>query len=779
MRRSRIIALAALGTVLLGAPAALQAGGGPGNLLVVVNDESPDSLDVANHYRLRRDIPERCFCHLRLKPVHDISRADFERQILGPVLDHIEREGLRGHTRFIVFTCGLPYRVNWTASAKTSVCTVAATGSTSIGHMKKQPYYTSRKPFRSLPGMPYLSICLTGYSAADVIRCIDQGVASDGTRPKGTIYLFDGIGPRARVHPAYGRPEGIEEIQKHGVRYEVRSGHSLKDEKDVLGYWTGAVRVNTKNIRFLPGALADHLTSFGGILFNNKSQMSILDFIRAGASGSYGTVMEPTNIPTRHSKGWVFGRYLSGLSLIEAYWSSVEDVQLGVFVGEALATPFAHRPEVKIEGAHPKKPAKGVAKLKVTARPKKDGIRLRDLTWWVDGRPFGPAYAPESLVGTDVKLEVDGQTLSAVFAKDGGIRRLARELAEAVNRDGELGKPDGIRAEVQGSRLVLRARREGPGANGRKWKARVTGGGEGCDIKVDPDTGKLSGGAETQKNPAFLEISFNAKKPLAGDSVTIASGGETYKAVMDEKDLASTSPVISFVRKLLGPMKESKVFGQPKARALGGQRAKRVILQLVSPKEAEEGNGQKVKITVSRGKGSKFYISPAGDRVLENGATRTFYAAAEIDLFAVFDPLASREVELDTRKLGDGYHTLFLSAEEDSPVRTKGWATAALKVQNKGGKLRLSVPKGATFRSPVKLSARFYGTFPGGPKRMVLLVDGREAGTFDRSKKIVFDPTKFPLGEGSHSFQVHVEPRKQDMPTVTSDPVMVNFQRGK
>ncbi|MCU0723509.1 MAG: TIGR03790 family protein, partial [Planctomycetes bacterium] len=275
---------------LLAAPAAL-AGGGPQNLIVVVNDDSQESLDVANHYRLARKVPAACFCHLRVKPVHDFPRGDFEREILNPILEHVRKNGLEGHARFLVFTKGLPYRVDWNSTTKVSVTTPAAAGSMGIGHMNQQPYYQAKTHFRGLPGMPYLAVCLTGYTVEDVKRCIDQGVASDGTKPGGTIYLFDGVGPRARVHPAYGRDEAVAGLKELGIKFEVRPEHSLTAEQDVLGYWTGAVRVNTKGIRFLPGALADHLTSFGGILFDNKSQMSILDFIQAGATGSYGTVM--------------------------------------------------------------------------------------------------------------------------------------------------------------------------------------------------------------------------------------------------------------------------------------------------------------------------------------------------------------------------------------------------------------------------------------------------------------------------------------------------------
>jgi uncharacterized protein (TIGR03790 family) len=766
------------GTVLvlfLVAASSVLACGGPQNLVVVVNEESRDSLDVASHYGNARKLPGACFCFLRLKPAHDISRTDYEEKILKPVLEHIEKNGLKEHTRCIVFTMGLPYRILWNASTKVAVTTPAATGSMDIGHMKKQPYYREATCFRGKPGMPYLSVCLTGYTVEDVKRCIDQGVASDATFPKGTVYLFDGVGPRARVHPRYGRPEAVEGLKKYGIKTEVRPKHSLKDEKDVLGYWTGAVRVNTKNIVFLPGALADHLTSFGGILFNNKSQMSILDFIKAGATGSYGTVMEPTNIHTRHSKGWVFCRYASGLSLAESYWSCVQDVQIGVFVGEPLARPFAKKPEVKAEGPGAKSICSGEILLKITASPSKEGVRFRDLSWWVDGRPFGPALSHAKAEGTEVTLTVGDRAFKETFQEAEGVEGLARALAKAVDGDAELAKPEGVKAEAVGKTLFIEARLEGDRLNGTKVKVEIAppeGGAQGVEVKAEPGMLELSGGAETKVVPAHVELTVNGKKMLEGDSVTIASGGETYSATVDAEDLGAPSPVVSFVRKLLAPMKDSKIFREPKARVAGT----RAVITLFSIKEAEEGNGTEVVITVKKQKGTKFSAWPAGTRVMEGGVVRRFFAKARIDLFTVFEGFRDLETVFDTTALGDGYHRLRLVAEEDTEVSAQGFAFTEIKVGNGKGRLRLAHPRRFDPSKPFWITARISGRYPGAVGRIALLVDDSEVAEVDRRKrKILFDAAKFPVGAGSHRFQLRVHPKKEGYPTVTSEPVVIEL----
>jgi uncharacterized protein (TIGR03790 family) len=66
---------------------------------------------------------------------------------------------------------------------------------------------------------------------------------------------------------------------------------------NVMFYFTGATRVSgIETLRFLPGAIADHVTSWGGI-FDQDKPMTALAWIHAGATGSYGTVVEPCSIP--------------------------------------------------------------------------------------------------------------------------------------------------------------------------------------------------------------------------------------------------------------------------------------------------------------------------------------------------------------------------------------------------------------------------------------------------------------------------------------------------
>jgi uncharacterized protein (TIGR03790 family) len=106
-------------------------------------------------------------------------------------------------------------------------------------------------------------------------------------------------------------------------------------------YFIGAASVaGLDSNHFLPGAVGDHLTSYGGAL-TDGSQMSALRWLEAGATGSYGTVVEPCNLTAKFpNTGLMMRHYLAGETLVEAYWKSVAMPGQGLFIGEPLATPF-------------------------------------------------------------------------------------------------------------------------------------------------------------------------------------------------------------------------------------------------------------------------------------------------------------------------------------------------------------------------------------------------------------------------------------------------------
>ena len=202
-------------------------------------------------------------------------------------------------------------------------------------------------PYRDLKLRP--AMLLAARDAAGARAMIQRGVAADGElglRGGAPVnaYFVTTDDPARSVRAPWFPPEGSTgPLTVHRIH-----GTSIGPAERVLVYETGLTVVpDLDQVRFVDGALADHLTSFGGVLDGSGGQMSALDWIAAGATASYGTVSEPCSLPQKFPNPQVLLlNYLQGATALEAYWKSVAWPQQGVFVGEPLASPFARREPV-------------------------------------------------------------------------------------------------------------------------------------------------------------------------------------------------------------------------------------------------------------------------------------------------------------------------------------------------------------------------------------------------------------------------------------------------
>ncbi len=110
---------------------------------------------------------------------------------------------------------------------------------------------------------------------------------------------------------------------------------------NLLGLQTGLARLALSSNTFVPGAMADSLTSYGGCLFETTGQTNLLAFLRAGATASYGTVVEPCNYEEKFPEPRVYFYQARGFSIAECYYQSLASPYQGLVVGEPLAAPFA------------------------------------------------------------------------------------------------------------------------------------------------------------------------------------------------------------------------------------------------------------------------------------------------------------------------------------------------------------------------------------------------------------------------------------------------------
>jgi len=114
-RPLRVLLLAA-GLGLAAGASAARAGGGPENLLLVVNPRSADSLTVANAYAALRGIAPINVLMLPWSGEPDATTiARFRGELLEPILRAIEARRLTGQIDQVVYSCGFPTRIDYGA----------------------------------------------------------------------------------------------------------------------------------------------------------------------------------------------------------------------------------------------------------------------------------------------------------------------------------------------------------------------------------------------------------------------------------------------------------------------------------------------------------------------------------------------------------------------------------------------------------------------------------------------------------------------------------------
>jgi hypothetical protein len=390
---TRIAAAALLLSACL-CPTTAPAGGGPENVFLVVNPASGDSLAVANAYVALRGIPA---ANVLLLPWaggdESTTIARFRGEILLPILRAIEARRLAAQIDCIAYSAGFPSRIDFAAEVPAELRdrdrfpSASLTGLTMLYAAVQggQPVWfdpASNDYFRPLgrDGVPtatqgfrgwygwgddgslleagggrYLLAAMLGVTAgrgntvAEVAAYLKSAAAADGTRPKGTIYFMTSADVRTTTRSG-GFPAAVRALQAAGVAAEILAGTLPVRKRDVAGLMAGTPSFawNSSGSTILPGAICENLTSFGGVFTPSAGQTPLSEFLRAGAAGSSGTVIEPFSLQEKFPHPSIQVHYARGASLAEAFYQSVHAPYQLLVVGDPLCQPWAVIPEVEV-----------------------------------------------------------------------------------------------------------------------------------------------------------------------------------------------------------------------------------------------------------------------------------------------------------------------------------------------------------------------------------------------------------------------------------------------
>lgn len=313
---------------------------------LVVNSEDGYSVAVGAYYARRRGLDPAQVLHVALPLRGTLSAEEF-----ADLRERIEAHFGAG-TQALVLAWAQPYAVdcNSITGALALGFDAALCRNGCAAPARTSPYFNSRSARPWADHLMRPSMLLAARNVAEAQALIDRGVAADGllarrgapTAHALMLTTHDAArGVRSLLYPPAGPLGGLPGAGSIDV--EVVPAAAMAQARDVLIVQTGSAQVDlAMPPRWLPGALADHLTSFGGRLADPRHQSTVLDWLGSGATASHGTVSEPCNHLQKFPHPQVLLlHYTQGASAIEAYWKSVAWPQQSLFVGEPLAAPFA------------------------------------------------------------------------------------------------------------------------------------------------------------------------------------------------------------------------------------------------------------------------------------------------------------------------------------------------------------------------------------------------------------------------------------------------------
>ncbi|MEJ5237141.1 MAG: TIGR03790 family protein [Limisphaera sp.] len=766
--RRRLCALWTAALWLAG-PNLARAGGSGLNVVVVVNEASAQSVELGNYYCERRMVPpEQLFRIHWTSSAVEWTRSEFESVLLRPLATWVQARQLTNQIEYLVLSMDIPYRVvenNGTNGlVRNSTTSVLFYGwqpdtnapgnlprSCSLPPAVLHAYAGSEMPFRAVASgsawSNWLVTMITASNLAQAKAVVDRGVAADESWPTQSVYLLKSTDSARNVRHWWFDDAIFEQRVLGRVSMVPTNANSPAGLGLQLGCQSGFYGFSLPANLFVPGAMADNLTSFGGWLFEDAAGMTrVPDFLAAGATASYGTVVEPCNWTEKFPGPRNYFYQARGFNIAECYYQSIAAPYQGVVVGEPLAAPFARRPRGDWIAPAPEATVSGPVLLEWHFQAADPARPIGRVDLFVDGRFHGTPWESRPAVGNRIRLQLAGHEVAFEVTEELGLGEVAQRLADVLNRP-EQTNATGVVAEAIGDRLLLRS--TVPGRPGAATPAHVE---------------TLSG------TNAVLNLYARLAQPAFVDSTALGFRGFTLRRAPGPADWLQL-----IVTKSNGVPISIAVTNEAGTNTAGLAHqlvaAVNAHPQLLGPDGlsagdlSADGNGTNVSFVVrARTPGwtaaallqaeltasEALTVEPTGPQTLEENLedlqprNHLYLACGAREL-----PL---QYELDTTTLADGWHECVAVAYEGTHVATQGHVTRRFRVANTTRQAALRPLLGGSL-TRVSLTLRWQvSAEPTGTLRVELFTTGGSWDVVTNAPPVEFEVPGPRLGPGLHPF---------------------------
>ncbi len=188
-----------------------------------------------------------------------------------------------------------------------------------------------------------------GITPTEAKKNLKTSIAADYRHPKGSFLYAKTEDVRTKTRePNFAM--AISKLQTRGMKARIITQDLPPRGEECSGVMLGTPQFswNQSGSKLLPGSIADNLTSFGGAM-TTSDQTKATELIRFGAAASSGAVTEPYSIQNKFPHPMIHVHYVDGLTVAEAFYSSVLCPYQLLIIGDPLCQPYCNPPRFTIE----------------------------------------------------------------------------------------------------------------------------------------------------------------------------------------------------------------------------------------------------------------------------------------------------------------------------------------------------------------------------------------------------------------------------------------------
>lgn len=405
---------------------------GPHETALLVNSESTASVLLGETWARLRGIPDACVVRVAFPRGEDgafpvaATHAEFLERVWTPATNALAAAGVAPQILAWAYSCDFPARICLSTNTlpkpdKSDISLAGATflrgrvpepgeigggffspvfagpapegaggGAADTGTRSAQSFDRVRNRLLKETPLPSAMLSWTGprgLSVAEARAALRRAAEADCTSPSGTV-LFAANGDIRWKTRSWSVDPAAAEIRRHpGMEALVSTNAVSSFAEPLAGLFAGNRSVPAPAGGFVPGAFADHMTSFAGA-FDLQQQMKATEWIRRGAAFTAGTVAEPYAVWPKFPTAQVFAHLLDGCTAVEALYLSVASPLQLQPIGDPLCAPWAPRIDPVISEEVAPSGARRFRALLADGSPVPSSWRC---TWLLDGVQRGGA----------------------------------------------------------------------------------------------------------------------------------------------------------------------------------------------------------------------------------------------------------------------------------------------------------------------------------------------------------------------------------------------------